>query len=86
MMTPRHSRVKQGQKVPKIGTHTNCGSRNSNITFILNIDELFIIYSLNNDLDVDEVFINYCSELRPHVIPRIGMHVLILGQLFWEFI
>ena len=49
MMKPCQLRVKQGQKILKICAHTNFGSGNLNITFILNIDELFIIYSLNND-------------------------------------
>ena len=44
MMTYCHFGSKQGQKILKICTPTNFGSGNSNMTFVTEIDNVFINY------------------------------------------
>ena len=65
MMTPCHLLVKQVQKVLKIGTPTNFGSSNSNMTFVFEIDDVLTNYSQNISKLVHPIMLGQGDQIRP---------------------
>ena len=78
MMSSYHLLVKQVQKILKIGTPTNFGSRNSNMTMVFEIDDVLIKYTKN-----DEVKNMGVLNVIPYMLSGILRFILKFAVLFF---